>query len=125
MGTDDHKTLKDLSEELGTTMVDEVVSGGAFSKGPARVDRREHPLMHPHQLREALDPERGQFIVTRAGKPPIIVGYGPNDRTLPVWKYDPDPGYRETFLRALTRKVVNWFVAFPAPRGPRAQVRRS
>jgi hypothetical protein len=81
--------------------------------------------MHPHQLREALDPERGQVIVTRAGKPPLIVGYAPNDRTLPVWKYDADPGYGETFLRALTRKLVNWLIAFPAPRGPQPRAHRS
>jgi type IV secretory pathway TraG/TraD family ATPase VirD4 len=109
MSTDHQETLEYLSRILGTTTyIEEISSAGWFSKGPRRVDRCERPLMTPDQLREFLDPERGQFIVTRTGKPPLRVSYAGYDKALAIDDYDRDLNFREPLLRAMTRGIVNW-----------------
>jgi type IV secretory pathway TraG/TraD family ATPase VirD4 len=115
MGTDHQETLDYLSKELGTRTHTERIEGSnwlfralGLSKIPARYNRVDRPLMHPHQLREFLDPERRQIIVTRTGKPPIRVAYSGYDDALPVWSYNADRNFREKLFRALTRKLLAW-----------------
>ncbi len=115
MGNDEQDTLEYLCKELGTRTITERIEGShwfwrmlGLSKTPARYQRVERPLMYPHQLHEFLDPARGRCIVTRAGKPPLRIGYDGYDTALPVWDYTPDKSYREPFLRASTRSLITW-----------------
>lgn len=126
MGSDHQATLDYLSKELGTRTYVERIEGGnwlsrllGFSKTPPRYQKIDRILMHPHQLREFLDPERGQIIVTRTGKPPVRVSYEGFPEALAVWEYEPDRNFGEKFLRALTRRIVNWL------RPPRVHSARS
>ena len=106
MGSDHQDTLEELSRILGSATVTEEFDGGWFSKVPPRIERREQPLMRPDQLREFLDPERKQIIVTRTGKPPLKVSYEGYDKALAVWQYEPDPNHREPIGRALARLLL-------------------
>ena len=128
MGTDDQETLDYLSKELGTRTITERVEGShwiwrflGFSKTPVRYQKVERPLMYPHQLREFLDPERGRFIVTRTGKPPLRIGYDGYDTALPLWDYAPDNSYPEPFLRRHMRRLLAWLW----PKMPQAQPKRN
>ena len=115
MGNDEQDTLEYLCKELGTRTITERIEGShwfwrmlGLSKTPPRFQRVERPLMYPHQLHEFLDPARGRCIVTRAGKPPLRIGYDGYDTALPLWDYTPDKSYREPLLRAGMRSLIAW-----------------
>jgi len=109
MGSDHQQTVKHLSDVLGTATREHKVGGGFFSKTPVRTERREYPLLTPDQIKETLDPDRSQIIVTRTGKTPLLVSYEGYDKALPVWRYEPSTEHREPILRRLTRKILRWF----------------
>lgn len=106
LSSDYQETLKYLSDVLGTTTYVEEIKSGWFSKVPPRMEKRERPLMTPDQLREFLDPGRGQFIVTRTGKSPLRVAYVGYDKALGVCDYERDTNFSEPLLRALTRAII-------------------
>jgi len=117
MGTDHQRTLEELSKILGNVSRIEKVNSGAFSDIPARMDRRDQALATPDQLREFLDPERLQIIVTRSGKPPLRVTFEGYDKALPVWACEQDQNFREPVLRACTRMALGWLWAARSPTG--------
>lgn len=106
MSTDHQETLEYLSRVLGLATYIEAISAGGDA--PARVERRERPLAAPDQLREFLDPDRYQFIVTRTGKPALRVAYEGYDKALSVFDYERDLNFREPIPRAVTRAIANW-----------------
>jgi type IV secretory pathway TraG/TraD family ATPase VirD4 len=108
MGTDHPDNYNDLSEYLGSCMRKEKIEGGWFSKVPARYQLVERKLAQPHQLRELLDPTRGWIVVTRFGKPPLLLALEQPEKALPIWKLNADPAFGEKFLRAFARAVLTW-----------------
>lgn len=112
MSTDHQATAEYLSKVLGSSTIVEELKDGKNEK-TARMHRREQLLMTPDQVRQFLDPDRLQIIVTRTGKQPLRLGYLGYDKALSIFDYDADPSYREPILRALTRGTCNWLV----PRG--------
>lgn len=108
MGTSHQFTLEYLCKILGTRTRTTKVSGGPLSKVPARMEKREHPVLYPHQAAEFLGPGRGQFIVTRASGPALRISYDGYDTALPVTAYEPDENYKEKRLRSFTRSVIAW-----------------
>jgi type IV secretory pathway TraG/TraD family ATPase VirD4 len=118
MSTDHQQTLEYLSKVLGMRTLKSKVDDGAISKVRARMEKREYALMTPDQLREFLDPSRGQIIAARTGRPALRVSYEGYDKALAVWDYEADPNFREKFLRALTRKLLGWLWPRKPPQGP-------
>lgn len=103
MSTDHQGTCEYLSRVLGKTMYEVVIGGDGT---PKRTERLERDLMSPDQVREFLDPDRKQFIVTRTGKPPLRVVYEGYDKALGVRSYCADPQFGEPLARRLTRAVL-------------------
>lgn len=68
---------------------------------------RDVDVTDAEQVARLLDPERGNVIVTRAGKRPLLLKQDPYYKALPVWAYDPDPDHREPILRAVMRFILN------------------
>lgn len=109
MGTDHPENLKQLSDTLGTCLYKERIEGGWLSKIRARYQLIEQKLAHPHQLRELLDPVRGWMIVTRFGKPPMLLAIESPEAALPVWSLDPNPAFGERLCRRIGRLLWNAF----------------
>jgi hypothetical protein len=97
MGTDHKENLELLSDTLGNCMRKERIEGGVLADVPARYQLVERKLAHPHQLRELLDPERRWMIVTRAGKPPLLLAIETAEKAVPIWAIEADPNFREPF----------------------------
>jgi len=106
MGTDHQRTAKYLSELLGKALRKRKIQGDVFSKVGPRIEHSDEFLLTTDQVRETLDPDRGQIIVTRTGKTPLLVSCAGYDRVLPVWRYEPSSEHREPILRRLTRSLV-------------------
>lgn len=123
MGLEHDATLEYLSKKLSTSTRDEKAEGGGFfSKVAPRSQKVERPLLYPPQIKELLDPQRGNVIVTRFGKRPLRLKSIPYFTELPVCFYDADLKFSERFGRRLGRRIC----ALVAPsRGaapePRAQ----
>ena len=106
MGTDHQPTVAYLSNVLGARTLLQKIEGGnwlmrflGFSKIPARNQLVVIPLMYEHQVKEFLEVERRQIILTRGGKPPMRLRYEMYDRALPGQRYDADRNFREPLLR--------------------------
>lgn len=111
MGLEHKETLAYLSELLSTATRDEKAEGGGvFSKVAARSQKTERPLLYPSQIRELLDPQRGNIIVTRFGKRPLRLKNVPYYSEMPVCFYDPDRKFTETLGRRIGRMVFRALV---------------
>jgi len=113
MGTDHQENIDYLFKILGNTTRKEKIEGSPWwqfwgEKVKARYQKVERPLIYAHQLREFLDKDRGNIIVTRNGKRPMRLKNDPYYRALPVFAYEADRHYGETLPRSLTRGLILW-----------------
>lgn len=110
LGTDHQENIDYLFKVLGNTTRKEKIDGSPWwqfwgEKVKARYQRIERPLMYPNQLREFLDKDRANIIITRNGKRPLRLKNDPYYKALPVKFYAADRNFGETMPRALLRKL--------------------
>ena len=106
MGLEHDETLETLAKKLSESTRDEKADGGGFfSKAPARSQKVERPLLYPQQIKELLDPQRGNIIVTRFGKRPLRLKNIPYYTELPVYFYETDRKFSERPGRKLGRRI--------------------
>ena len=101
LGSNHQSNLKHLSQVLGRRSVTK------RDRRTGQKSRYNQAVMNEEQLGRLLDPERGNMIVTRAGKRPLLLKQDPYFKALPVWSYDPDPDHKEPILRAMMRFLLN------------------
>lgn len=101
MGSNHPENLNYLSKNLGQK--------SHIERDPytGKKTYRDVDVTDAEQVARLLDPERGNVIVTRAGKRPLLLKQDPYFKALPVWAYDPDPDHREPTLRAVMRFILN------------------
>ena len=101
MGSNHQSNLKHLSAVLGRKTI--------VKRDPqtGRESAHTQAVADEDQLSRLLDPERGNLIVTRAGKRPLLLKNEPYFKALPVSVYDSDPDHKEPILRALMRFLIN------------------
>ena len=101
MGSNHSSNLDYLSKILGKKTIIEK------DRRTGKKIYREVPVMDAEQIARLLDPDRGNVIVTRAGKRPLLLKNDPYFKALPVTKYDADPEHGDSFWRAITRFFLN------------------
>lgn len=107
--TDHQQTLQYLERKLGKRTIKTLLDGPArwliFSKRIRRYDYKEREVMTANQIEHFL--ARGNMLVTR-GLRAFKVKPDPYFKALPVWSYEPDADFRETFPRATLRRLIAW-----------------
>jgi type IV secretory pathway TraG/TraD family ATPase VirD4 len=114
MGANENDTLRYISETLGNHTRREMVEGAPWYHrwipGAAKISSRyqhvDRALLDPQQVKDLLTPARGMMIVTSKFRP-FVAAIDPYWQALPVWRYQPDPFYRETLLRSATRRLLS------------------
>lgn len=104
-GIGDSETLKVLSDYVGTTAVVQQVDSGATRRQEMegvpslRDDRRDAPLLAPHELRLAFGRRKQRALVFNVESDPAVVkrftyyADSGDDHGLFGGRYDPDPNY--------------------------------
>lgn len=100
MGTAHPDNLAMLSRLLGKKTIVET------DKHTGRKSYREVDVMKAEQLGRFLNPKRGNMIVTRAGRA-LRLKIDPYFKSLPVWRYSPDPNHKEKLFRRMMRALLN------------------
>ncbi len=68
---------------------------------------RDVAVLNPEQVGRLLQPDSGNIIVLRAGRRALRLRNDPYYTALPVTKYDADPEHGDSFLRGITRFLLN------------------
>lgn len=106
MGTAHQHNLAMLNQILGKkTLIQKDKRTGA-------TQHREVDVMTPEQIGRFLNPDKGNMIVTRAGKRAMRLKIDPYFKALPIWRYSPDPDHKEPLLRRIMRLVLSPILYF-------------
>ena len=101
----DPQTLAFLGDQIGKKTRSEYIKKSLFSRGEGRTQTTDRELITQQQLKEFLEPNKGQIIVYRSEGRPLRLAHAPYFTELPVWSYLPDAKYREPSLRRLGRRL--------------------
>lgn len=76
-------------------------------KQTGKTQKLETDVATPDQLARFLTSELGNIIVTRSGKRALRLRLDPHYKTLPFWKFKPNPEFKEPLLRRITRALLS------------------
>jgi type IV secretory pathway TraG/TraD family ATPase VirD4 len=123
MGVTDLRTKRYVSDVLGRATRREKVEGAhlvfrllGLSNIKPRYQNFERLLMDPERVGDHTTPSRGMLICTGKERP-FTAAIEPYWKSLPVWRYAPDPSHPETLSRRFTR----WLIGAVKERRARAE----
>lgn len=103
IGVTHAETVKFLVERLGKHVVTELVNEG----GMMRQVPHEHPLLDEDQAARLLDPEKGNQIIWRGSRRPLLLKRARYFEYMPGWYYEAQRDHPEK----LRRRMWRWLFA--------------